>query len=81
MITVERTAGTTTVTFPNDEVSEQQLNTFLDLVRHAQADSRRITKVDPLPPVVWERLYSRPDEFTGVTAEQLTAAQVQEEPQ
>lgn len=40
----------------------------------------RLTNVEPLPASVWRRIYSRPDELAGVTAAQLTASQVQEEP-
>ena len=79
MITVERINGMTRITFPHDEVPIDRLNRFLDWLRAQRFD--RVTAVDPLPPTDLERIYSQPDEFTGVTAEQLAAAQVQEEPQ
>lgn len=78
MITVERANGMTHVIFPDHEVPLDRLNVFLDWLR--QPPTNRVTSVDPLPRAVWERLYAQPDEFTGVTAGQLLASQVQEEP-
>lgn len=40
----------------------------------------RLTNVKPLPAAVWRKIYSRPDELTGVTAKQLAASQIQKEP-
>lgn len=79
MITVENAPGFTRVTFPHDEVPQDRLNAMLDWLRQPQTD--RVTSVEPLPSEVWARIYARPDEFTGVTAEQLAASQVREEPQ
>lgn len=41
----------------------------------------RITSVDPLSGKVWAHIYSKTDEFSKVTAKQLAASQVQDEPQ
>ncbi|MFM8471644.1 MAG: hypothetical protein ACKODH_17055 [Limisphaerales bacterium] len=79
MITVERLNGMTRISFPEAEVPGDRLNAFLDWLRQPQ--SGRVTTMDPGPRAEWERIYSQPDEFAGVTAAQLAASQVQEEPQ
>ncbi len=79
MITVERLNGVTHISFPEAEVSGDRLNAFLDLLR--EPHTARVSTVNPLSRAEWERIYSQPDEFAGVTAAQLAASQVQEEPQ
>ena len=79
MITVERVNGMTHITFPEAEVSGDRLKAFLDWLRQPQAE--RITSLEPLPRAEWERVYSQADEFSAVSAEQLVASQVREEPQ
>ncbi|MFA6544130.1 MAG: hypothetical protein WCS99_06875 [Limisphaerales bacterium] len=79
MITVERVNGMTHITFPEAEVPGDRLKSFLDWLRQPQTE--RVTTVDPLSRAEWERIYSQPDEFAGVSAGQLAASQVQEEPQ
>jgi hypothetical protein len=79
MITVERLNGMTHISFPEAEVSGDRLNALLDFLR--EPHTARVSTVNPLPRAEWERIYSQPDEFAGVTAAQLAASQVQEEPQ